>query len=338
MSAKIIQGNIFDVAPALKPQSIQMVCTSPPYWGKCNYGVDAQLGLEPAPEEYVANLVKVFSLLKPALRDDGTVWLNLGDSYAGSWGGYTAAGSIKHGNSWRRPAYEDGMKGYKKPPPTAAIRGSCKSFRRDKAEIPRVNLSGKYLKPKDLCGIPWRVAMALQADGWWLRSDIIWYKPNCMPESVKDRPTMSHEYIFLLSKSAKYYYDDLGSKEPSIYPDDDRKARTKDNHKSVPTEERNGVREGSKTYPFRNMRSVWTIPTTTSREPHFAMFPIEIPEKCILAGSKKGDTILDPFAGMATTGLAALKHGRNFIGIELNPEYVKRAKRRLHGPLFAEVS
>lgn len=281
---------------------VQMCVTSPPYWGLRDYGVDGQLGLEESPEAYVQNMVEVFRLVRNVLADDGTVWLNLGDSYSGS-------------------GINDGTKspGLSK----AATRG-------EPTKRPGANRWNCPLKPKDLIGVPWRVAFALQADGWWLRSDIIWHKPSCMPESVTDRPTRSHEYIFLLTKSQKYFYENDAIKEPSAYPDDDRKARSFEHHKH--TEKANYMASGKPAYPMRNKRSVWSVSNIGYSEAHFATFPPDLIKPCILAGSRPGDIILDPFMGSGTTAMVAESLGRKWVGCELNPQYVNLIQQRLKQP------
>lgn len=309
---KILQGNCIDKLKELDGKSVQCVVTSPPYWGLRDYGTakwkdgddncdhigseakrapnskkqgtnnaglgvgylhtlktcekcgaireDSQIGLEETYQEYVESMVKVFREVKRVLKDDGVVWLNLGDSYISS-----------------RALGVSGLVG--------------------------------SLKQKDLVGIPWRVAFALQDDGWYLRQDIIWAKPNPMPEPVKDRCTKSHEHIFLLTKNSKYYFDSEAIKEPS--------------------------KEGL----FRNKRDVWKIQTRPYPEAHFATFPTEIPEICIKAGSKLGDVVLDPFAGAGTTGLVAIRLNRDALLIELNPEYIKLIEKRVHedAPMLNKV-
>ena len=273
------------------------------------YFEPAEIGLEGTPDEYVEKLVAVFREVKRVLRDDGTVWLNLGDSYAGSGKGI--------GSDHGKAVFTDG-------------------------EIAKTDWRKTCLKPKDLVGIPWRVAFALQSEGWYLRQDIIWAKPNPMPESVTDRCTKSHEYIFLLTKSARYYYDNEAVKEPNA-PATVERAKyhwCKPDTKAAQYQDMNGLNR-NETYPMneagRNRRSVWTITTKPYKEAHFATFPEEIPRTCILAGSKKGDTILDPFSGAGTTGVVAEKLGRKYIGIELNPKYVKMSDDRMWNvqPLFA---
>lgn len=300
---KLLQGDCFEVLPTLEAESVHCVVTSPPYWGLRDYGADGQLGLERTPEEYVAKLVSVFREVRRVLRNDGTLWLNLGDSYA-SQGGPEPAQS-----KWQVNGASNTMSG-------GQSRGVGK------------------LKPKDLVGIPWRVAFALQADGWWLRQDIIWAKPNPMPESVTDRCTKAHEYLFLLTKSARYWYDAEAIAEPSIYPDDNRKARQRPADYERQYGENGRIRtvvnpNNARTYPTRNRRSVWTVATQPYSGAHFAVMPPELVKPCILAGCPAGGVVLDPFAGSGTTLAVAGRLGRNAIGIELNPEYITLAERRV---------
>jgi len=328
----IYQGDCLDILPTLEAKSIQCCVTSPPYYGLRDYGCDGQLGLEPTPDAYVAKLVAVFREVKRVLRDDGVLWLNLGDSYANNKDGNTQ-GSSTSGLHYTNPNKD------------------LEQFRNEQQFKKRVPLG---LKPKDLIGIPWRVAFALQADGWYLRQDIIWAKPNPMPESVKDRCTKSHEYIFLLTKSARYYYDNEAIRERQAKSSAERalygwNGRNDDGSNGARTGA--GIRKMKESgmsmgeaglIPLdgmRNKRSVWSITTKPYKEAHFATFPEEIPRTCILAGSKKGDTILDPFSGAGTTGVVAKKLGRKYIGIELNPQYTKLAEDRIWNvqPLFAGV-
>jgi len=276
MTTKILKGNNLDTLKTLDDQSINTVVTSPPYWGLRDYGVDNQLGLEKTPKEYVNNLVDVFREVKRALRDDGTVWLNLGDSYSSGGRRTTTNQSLRGDKNY----------GVTRPAPSEGI------------------------KPKDLIGIPWRVAFALQQDGWYLRQDIIWHKPNPMPESVRDRCTKAHEYIFLLSKNVKYYYDHEAIKEDCI---------TNNN------------------YTKKNKRSVWTVTTKPFKGAHFATFPMDLIKPCILAGCPEGGTVLDPFGGAGTTAVVSNKHNRNAILCELNEEYIEIAEKRLESdlPLFS---
>jgi DNA modification methylase len=315
--------------------------------GRCGARrIDSQIGLEQTPDAYVAELVAVFREVRRVLRGDGTCWLNLGDSYAGSWGNYggknRGAGTqriIRNGSQVPNKAYDD--LAHWRPPTAGKL--------------------GPGIKPKDLIGIPWRVAFALQADGWWLRQDIIWSKPNPMPESVTDRCTKAHEYLFLLTKSARYFYDAEAIKEPAI-SGDPRKPYAPgqldnrgDGHDRGGGKVRESVKRGgfnSKTNAmpgreafraiedWRNKRSVWEVATQPFAEAHFATFPPDLIEPCIKAGCPDGGTVLDPFGGAGTTGLVADRLGRNAILIELNPEYANMAERRLRGdsPMFADVS
>jgi DNA modification methylase len=295
----IINGNAMSLP--LADESVNMCVTSPPYYGLRDFGV-GELGLETTINEYVDNITEICQELRRVLRDDGTLWFNIGDSYASGTGrGYTRD-------------FQDG----------GAI--TAKEIMRDR---PRFNIRDNNLKPKDLIGIPWRVALALQADGWYLRSDIIWHKPNPMPESVRDRPTSAHEHIFLLAKSKKYYYDHEAIKEPSKYPNDNRKSRSKKGQKRMPTESLAGNRPGSATYSMRNKRNVWTMPTSPFKEAHFATFPPKLIEPCILAGCPEGGIVLDPFFGAGTTGVVCRTLNRNFVGIDLNTEYLHMARTRI---------
>ena len=301
----IITGDCRETLKTLPAESVQTCVTSPPYFGLRDYGHAAQIGLEETPDEYVAQLVAVFREVRRVLRDDGTLWLNLGDSYAST-------------SSYNAPAASGGAF------------GRVESPRQPNAGIPA------GLKPKDLIGIPWRVAFALQADGWWLRQDIIWHKPNPMPESVRDRCTKAHEYVFLLSKSASYFYDAKAIQEPAVYVareanvvvGDGRKALRSD----VESRHRSSVAGGQSMKTdadgTRNRRSVWTIPTRPYAGAHFATMPPELAALCIQAGSRIGDTVLDPFLGSGTTGEVAESLGRRWVGCELNPEYVEQAKVR----------
>ena len=303
---KILQGNVLDRLKDIDEQSVQCVVTSPPYWGLRDYGTDDQLGLEETPEEFVENMVKVFREVKRVLKDEGTLWLNLGDTY---WGG-----------GWRGASLNEGSGKIQK----NHIGTHCgESMTMGKG-------NHQIYKPKDLVGIPWRVALALQADGWYLRQDIIWHKPNPMPESVTDRCTKSHEYIFLLTKSAKYYYDADAIREPHK-TDATNKMRNRfiEPYNDSYTGSRFSKGERAEGHPKgRNKRDVWTINTQPYKEAHFAVFPTKLPELCIKAGTKEGDIVLDPFFGSGTTGYVAQKLGRKWLGIELNPEYIKIAEKR----------
>ena len=299
----LYHGNNIDVLKTMDRESVDCVVTSPPYWGLRDYGTSDQLGLEPTPEEYVTNLVKVFQEVHRVLKPSGTVWLNLGDSYAGS-------NSDKHSSPNKNTLSAKMGQTYG---------GIEKSI---KAKVPG-------LKPKDLIGIPWRVAFALQADGWYLRSDIIWQKPNPMPESVKDRPTKSHEYIFLLTKSRKYYYDADAIKEPTVSQDKYKRDRDNPDYKFNNTPGRtkmSGLKDNK--YTRKNKRDVWSINTKPYKEAHFAVFPEEIPMNCIKAGSPKGGVVLDPFVGSGTTLKVARQLGRKAIGIDINTEYLDLCIKR----------
>jgi len=306
---QIIQGDCLKVLKTLSDCSVQMCVTSPPYYALRDYGVDGQLGLQNTVQEYVNDLVSVFREVKRILKDDGTLWLNLGDSYAGSGKG-----------AWQ---VKDKQKNTYVPNP-----GDLQT-----------KIKHEGFKPKDLMGIPWRVAFALQEDGWYLRSDIIWNKPNAMPEGVTDRPTRSHEYIFLLSKSRNYYYDHESIKEQAIYGTTDirgskgafgpQQKQRRLNKVKGSFNGKHGKNAFRAIRDKRNKRSVWTVPTKPFKQAHFATFPPDLINPCILAGSKVGDIVLDPFFGSGTTGLVALKNNRQYLGIELNPEYIEIAKKRL---------
>ena len=283
----------------------QMCVTSPPYFGLRDYGVDGQLGLEQTPDEYVANMVDVFRAVRDVLADDGTLWLNLGDSYARTGGTDRKVSETAKVGSTRNTLEQ-------------------MSDRTSKA-------ASLGLKDKDLIGIPWRVAFALQADGWILRQDIIWHKPNPMPESVRDRCTKAHEYIFLLSKSPRYYFDSEAMKEPAIQAGrvraDSFAGRQGTAKYQVASGGIGSVFTGAQT---RNRRSVWTVATKPYKGAHFAVFPPALIEPCILAGSRPGDVVLDPFMGSGTTAEVAISHGRQYLGCELNEEYRHLQDARIH--------
>jgi len=359
----ILRGDVREMLGQLADCSVQACVTSPPYWGLRDYGtatwdggdpncdhlgkpmatkaninrncgtgndvknatarefykdicakcgatrIDSQIGLEQTPDQYVEQMVSVFREVRRVLKDDGTLWLNLGDSYAGS--GKGPAGNLGAKHNERHLEHKHS------------------------AIVP------DGLKPKDLVGIPWRVAFALQADGWWLRQDIIWHKPNPMPESVTDRCTKAHEYLFLLTKSAKYYFDNEAIKEPA-----QTAPATRDKHgEGYQADYPNGDRfsAGERVWGAdgkRNRRSVWTIPTKPFKGAHFAVMPEALVEPCILATSREGDTVLDPFLGSGTVGLVAQRHNRRWVGCELNPEYAKIAEARISKEtnIFTEVS
>lgn len=349
---KIYNYNCLEGLKLLADSSVDCCVTSPPFWGLRDYGTatwiggdencshtigrfeysvsgkqksnsgsaghqsrdicpkcgairqDEQLGLEKTPEEYVANMVKVFSDVKRALKPRGTLWLNLGDSYASGGRGYNEEHAKFLGNGQA----EAQSLGYKKPPPG--------------------------LKHKDMVGIPWMTAFALRSDGWYLRQDIIWHKPNPMPESVTDRCTKSHEYIFLLSKSQKYYFDNIAIQEPAVHREDPRAGYGRLHYRG----KREGV-DGTghenfvKIVDNRNKRDVWTVNTKPYKEAHFAVYPEELIVDCIKAGCPPGGVVLDPFMGSGTTAVVARKLDRNFIGFELNPEYITIADKRLYEEL-----
>jgi DNA modification methylase len=314
-NARILIGDALDRLHELPDGSVQTCVTSPPYWGLRDYGNDGQLGLEPTPDEYVANMVAVFREVRRVLADDGTLWLNLGDSYKPSGNGSTKKGFNER--YFGRP-FENDKQGA------------------SEGHLDRSNFRADFLKPKDLVGIPWRVAFALQSDGWWLRQDIIWHKPNPMPESVTDRCTKAHEYLFLLSKSARYFYDAGAIKEPGVLGPHVRDRAS--NFKKAGRETFASHLTGAATIELdgtRNKRSVWTVATKPYSGAHFAVMPADLVEPCVLAGSKTGDTVLDPFTGSGTVGMVALRHGREFVGVELNPDYADLANKRIYedGPL-----
>lgn len=349
---KIYNLDALEGLKKMQDKSVQCCVTSPPYWGLRDYGVAGQLGNEKTPEEYIEKMVLVFREVKRVLKDDGVLWLNIGDSYAS-------------GKTGRDDTNEEGRKRLSKYGNT----GYANKVVSESAPV-KIRKPTAGMKPKDLVGIPWMLAFALRSDGWFLRCDIIWHKKNCMPESVTDRPTRSHEYIFLLSKSAKYYYDHGAIKEPALYDVDGtgtaaRKARA-DGNKLLPSEKVNGIRPSGfkeagkfngkhksekqrghsrrhngfndrwdqmtheeQCTGMRNKRDVWSISPAQFPEAHFATFPEEIPATCIKAGSKEGDLILNHFMGAGTTALVAKKLNRHFIGFELNADYINIAERRL---------
>jgi DNA modification methylase len=360
LSAEVIVGDNRETLKALPDQSVQTVVTSPPYWGLRDYGTkswtggdescehiqdesktkkfgndefnknrpsreatkvkgyyyedvcglcgateeDYQIGLEQTPDEFIKQLCLIFDEVWRVLKDDGTIWVNLGDSYAGSgkgpagnFGKNSDSGDARHLENKHSAVVPDG------------------------------------LKPKDLVGIPWRFAFAMQARGWYLRQDIIWAKPNPMPESVTDRCTKSHEYIFLMSKSARYFFDNQSIREPVASSTKSRLSQAsldeQDGSARVPGKT-NGNMKAVGNLDDRNKRSVWNVTTKPYKEAHFATYPPELVTPCILAGSKEGDIVLDPFSGSGTTGEVALQNGRNYIGLELNPEYAALSEKRLN--------
>jgi DNA modification methylase len=315
---RIIQGDCIDGLRTLPDASVHCCVTSPPYWGLRDYGHDGQIGLESTPEAYVARIVEVFREVRRVLRDDGTCWVNLGDSYCG--GGYAPDAPCNQrradGESW----------------------GAMNAFSVREGEArkkARPGYTPPGLKAKDLVGIPWRVAFALQADGWYLRQDIIWHKPNPMPESVRDRCTKAHEYVFLLTKSERYYYDAEAVSEPfeSRWEESHYKyyrgKGTSHKKSQVATCSGEHSMAGAYAKPTRNRRSVWTVTTKPYSGAHFAVMPSDLVEPCIKAGCPEGGTVLDPFAGSGTTLAVAAELGRNAIGCELNPSYIELAERRI---------
>lgn len=307
MKYTIHQGDCIATLQTLPEKSINCCVTSPPYFGLRDYGHDGQIGLEQTPEAYVNKLVEVFREVRRVLRDDGTLWLNLGDSY-----------NAYNGNRGRSTSFQ------------AATDESL-------PKLPSGSgLTVKNLGNKQLLGIPWRVAFALQADGWYLRQDIIWHKPNPMPESVRDRCTKAHEYIFLLSKSERYFFDSEAMREPCS---EDMKRRAAKGHTRGAGGKVDASRQDADTLRGehakvidvsngRNRRSVWTVATKPYKGAHFATYPPELIRPCVLAGCPKGGTVLDPFGGSGTTAQVAIEEGRNAILCELNPEYIELAHRR----------
>ena len=317
MEATILIGDVRRRLEDIPDSSVRCCVTSPPYWGLRDYGNDGQIGLEQTPEAYVAEMVDVFRKVRRVLTDDGTLWLNIGDSYA---------------------SYRDG-----KATPDSS-RGNSEGTLGGKGQAANrmaVSFAGSRVKHKDLVGIPWRMAFALQADGWWLRQDIIWHKPNPMPESVTDRCTKAHEYVFLLTKNDRYFFDNEAIAEPAIHAGHTVKAYKTGKNVSGQTF-RDTATGGHDVHvgETRNRRSVWTINTKPFRQAHFAVMPEALAQPCILAGSEPGDLVLDPFTGAGTTAVVALRHGRNFIGTELNADYTHIAQQRIVNdqPLFNTVT
>lgn len=301
-----------DAAAGLKTlpsESVRMCVTSPPYYGLRDYGTDGQIGIEQTPQEYIERLVEVFAEVYRVLKPDGTLWVNISDSYAGSGKGI---GLREEENEKDRPIYDKDNQVFQMPK------------------------RWEKIKPKDMIGIPWMLAFALREFGYYLRSDIIWHKRNCLPESVKDRPAKSYEHIFLLTKSPKYYYDYKAIQEPIKEVTAARYTRGRSGKaKYSGTKMSQGIdrKEGAVTDEsrrFKRKRDVWEVSTNTFRmNEHFAMYPEKLIEPCILAGSEKGDIVLDPFFGSGTTGAVAKRLGREYIGIELNPKYCEKAAERI---------
>ena len=296
-SHQILVGDCIDMMRTLPDQSVQTCVTSPPYFGLRDYGVDGQIGLEQTPAEFIARLVGVFREVRRVLRDDGTLWLNLGDSYAAN----------------RKP----------QPSPTNT---------RNKSGHVGGQVVSPGLKPKDLIGIPWLAAFALQSDGWYLRQDIIWQKPNCMPSSVTDRCTSSHEHIFLLAKSERYYFDNKAIQEDAI--SDHQSGNGFKRPERLSYQNADGTARGNDAQWTgiggpRNKRDVWSVPVRPFSGAHFATFPPDLIRPCVLAGAPRGGVVLDPFGGAGTTAVVAMQEGRKSILCELNPEYAAMAERRI---------
>lgn len=345
MTVTVLKGDCRELLDTMPKASVQCCVTSPPYFGLRDYGVAGQIGHESTPDEYIAEMVAVFRKVRRVLRDDGTLWLNLGDSYAGSWGNYGGQNRGKPGGQRKK---------------TSGSRAHQKSY--DEMENWRPPTSNKIegLKPKDLIMIPARVALALQADGWWLRSDIIWHKPNPMPESVTDRPTCAHEHVFLLTKSSRYFYDagaiqeqlaessiarlaqDVSAQSGSLRANGGAKmngpmkAVSRVDKQSGHSRRHAGfndrwdaIAKSKQQANGANARNVWTIATAPFSEAHFATFPPALAERCIKAGTRFQDMVLDPFGGAGTTGLVADRLQRDAILIELNPIYARLARKRI---------
>ena len=322
---RVLIGDCRERLRELNAESVQCVVTSPPYFALRDYGVDGQLGLEATPYDYVDRMVEVFREVRRVLRADGTLWLNLGDKYI-------AGGS---GGIWKHGVTND--RNHRAARAAKAARGGAKHERYH------------GLKPKDLIGLPWRVALALQSDGWWLRSDIIWHKPNAMPEAALDRPARAHEYLFLLAKSRRYHYDADAIRIP-LRPKSLTAHGTKRHHRPNDALGQVAAANQARSMPERkpqrdglgaNRRTVWTFGSQPSpfADDHFASFPPRLIEPCILAGARIGDVVLDPFAGTGTVAEVALRHGRRSIAIELSPKYAALIERRLSGvqlPLVAD--
>ena len=307
---KIICGNSLEVLKTLADNSVDMCVTSPPYYGLRDYGESGQIGMEQTPQEYIEHLTEIFMEVHRVLKPTGTLWINIGDSYAGSGKG----------------------------PMSLAVAGNGKNstLYAKNSKVHEVPKTWDGIKPKDMIGIPWMLAFSLRSKGWYLRSDIIWHKTNCLPESVKDRPTKCYEHIFLLSKSRKYYYDYKAIQEPLKQVSKERYKRGCSAESKYAREgiqkNINGVREDSSHFDqeYKRKRDVWEVSTNTFKmDEHFAMYPEKLIEPCVLAGSEKGGIVLDPFFGSGTTGVVAKKHGREYIGIDINPKYCALAEKRI---------
>lgn len=305
MIIAIRNGDAVEELRRMDEESIDCCITSPPYYGLRDYGVDGQIGLEATPQEYIKKLVGVFREVRYVLKKRGTLWVNIGDSYSSQGGKQVAQ------TKWLVEGASDGQNGGKS----------------------RVAANG--LKPKDLIGIPWMLAFALRDDGWYLRQDIIWHKPNPMPESVKDRCTKAHEYVFMLSKSQQYFYDSDAVSEPATYAGrvitlgEKSLSKGQANGAKV-VASGNGCASSVLVKDTRNLRSVWILKTQPSQETHFATFPLTLPVTCMLAGCPERGTVLDPFAGTGTTGEGALRNNRGFVGIELNTDYYEIMRKRIN--------
>ncbi len=332
---RILQGDCLEVLKTLPDESVQTCVTSPPYFGLRDYGDAGQIGLESSPQEYVAKLVEVFAEVHRVLKTDGTCWLNLGDSYAFI------------GRTHRKESPGVGAKQELKARKTS-IKWGDKPGENFKWTI---EAFGTVIKPKDLMMIPHRTAIALQEWGWHIRQDIVWHKPNPMPESVTDRCTKSHEYIFLLTKSDRYYFDNEAIRERNVsseqYKHTLKYSNVCANHSErialgtgQPNNANNVGIHSRATKEGRNKRSVWSIPVKPFLDAHFATFPEKLIEPCILAGSREGDLVLDPFSGAGTTGVVSVKYGRKYLGIELNPDYIAMSEKRIKQtimPLFETI-
>lgn len=304
-SYQILRGDVRARAREIPDGVVRCCVTSPPYWGLRDYGVDGQIGLEATLDQFVGELVEVFREVRRVLTDDGTLWLNLGDAYARNGG--AKAGAARIGRKHQ----------------AAAVEAQKRMGRRD---------FGEEIKEKDLMGVPWTVALALRADGWWLRSEIIWHKTNPQPETVTDRPCRSHEHLFLLSKSPRYFYNAEAVKEPVSGTAHARGSGVNPKARSNAAGSRQNASFSaavSQLVEKRNKRTVWTLQSRPFPGSHFATFPPELVEPCVLAGSEPGDVVFDPFSGAGTTGLVALRYGRDYLGIELNPKYAEMAEARL---------
>lgn len=329
MSLTIHTGEALQTLRTIPSESVQCAVTSPPYYGLRDYGAPGQIGLEKTVQEYIANLVTIMREVRRVLRKDGTLWLVIGDSYCSSdkWGG-------KSGNK-NSSSSAGGFAAAKRIKNTLSMQAhnAASDFAAAANRRPQPGI-----KSKDLMMVPHRVAIAMQDDGWYIRQDIVWNKPNCMPEQVRDRPTRAHEYMFLCSRSKRYYYNPDAIREEAKWFHQNGRGTGVGWHRggiqNIARERRVGKElKTNKDLDSRNKRSVWTVPTSPYLEAHFATFPPKLIEPCILAGSRPGDTILDPFFGAGTTALVAIQHGRLAIGIELNPDYVAMSQKRIYEAL-----